>query len=281
MALEDALVLTFKDKLKRDVLVIPSLPEVALSVSDAVENPDVSLKDVAALIGRDAGMAARMIKIANSALFGTVVRIKTVQDACNRVGLTSIKSIAMAMAMEQLYVSKSEVIFRMMEANWQRAMKVASAATALLLIHPAKLDIPKELVTLAGVVHNIGCLPILFEMEKMEKMARDVVTIEKVISKLQTIIGTHLLSMWEFDQAVVDVIKQLDLKKPTKGDLSVADFVVAGTIAVDMSEDEGEFEADPEIISPFVEKGVLEDASILVSPEYLTSYRDTFQSLSY
>ena len=37
MAIEDALVLTLKDKLKRDVLVVPSLPEVALSVSDAVE----------------------------------------------------------------------------------------------------------------------------------------------------------------------------------------------------------------------------------------------------
>lgn len=279
MALENALVLTFKDKLKRDVLVIPSLPEVALSVCDAVEQQDVALRDVADLIARDAGMAARMIKISNSALFSSVVKIKTVQDACNRVGLKSIKSIAMAMAMEQLYVSQSEVVFRMMEANWQKAMKVASAATALLLVHPGKLDIPKELVTLAGVVHNIGCLPILFELEKMPKVPTEPETIQKVIQKLQTIIGTHLLTVWEFDEAVVEVIKQIDLQKPTEDELSVADFVVAGELAVQMAQDETE--ELQEKLAAFVEKGVVEDASILVSPDYLANYRDTFNSLSH
>lgn len=278
MALEDALVLTFKDKLKRDVLVIPSLPEVALKVSDAVESPDVSLKDVAELISRDAGMTARMIKIANSALFASVAKIKTVQDSCNRIGLASIKSIAMAMAMEQLYVSQSEVIFRMMEANWQKAMKVASAATALLTIHQPKVDIPRELVTLAGVVHNIGILPILFEVEKMPKIADDLDTIQKVIDKLQTTIGTHLLSVWEFDQDVVDMVKQVELKLPTKGALSVSDFVVAGVLAVELAQEESE--ANLALLQAFVEKGVLEDGSILYSPDYLSSYRDTFSSLS-
>lgn len=278
MAIEDALVLTFKDKLKRDVLVIPSLPEVALSVCDAVENPDVSLKDVADLIARDAGMAARMIKIANSALFGTVVKIKTVQDAANRVGLKSIKSIAMAMAMEQLYVSQSEVVFRMMEENWQRAMKVASAATALWSLNKRASGLGKELITLAGIVHNIGCLPILFEIEKMPQIASERETIVKVITKLNTLIGTHLLTMWEFDPQVVDAIQQLALKKPTQGELSVADFIVAGSIAVDIARDDDSESCD--CLTSFIEKGVLEDGAVLFSPEYIGSYRDTFNSLS-
>lgn len=278
MAIENALVLTFKDKLKRDVLVIPSLPEVALSVCDAVEQSDVSLKEVADLIARDAGMAARMIKIANSALFGTVVKVKTVQDAANRVGLKAIKSIAIAMAMEQLYVSQSEAIFNLMEANWQRAMKVASAATALLGLHGRRCPIAKELVTLAGVVHNIGVLPILFEIEKIPKVASDRKTIDKVVNKLSVAIGTHLLMVWEFDQEVIDTIQQLELKLPTEGELSVADFVVAGSIAVDIAQDDSE--ENCQCLAPFVEKGVLEDAAVLVSPEYLSNYRDTFSSLS-
>ncbi|MBW8190138.1 HDOD domain-containing protein [Neiella marina] len=276
MAIEQALVLTFKDKLARDVLVIPSLPEVAMSVCETVEREDVSLKEIGELITRDAGMAARIIKIANSPLFGVSQRIKTIHDAVNRIGLTAIKNIATAMAMEQLYVSNNEQIFEMLERNWKQAVRVASGACALVALYNKPLTFSSELITLAGVVHNIGALPILLEMEKMSQIIADPEVIERVVHSLQSEIGGKLLSVWEFDDAVLAAIKQLETPAPAKGDVCLGDFICAAAISAGVYPDD---KADV-LLQPFVAKGVLSDGDVFSSPDYLSLYRDTFNSFN-
>ncbi|MBD1391294.1 HDOD domain-containing protein [Neiella sp. HB171785] len=276
MAIEQALVLTFKDKLARDVLVIPSLPEVAMTVCETVERDDVSLKEIADLITRDAGMAARMIKIANSPLFGVSQRIKTIHDAVNRIGLTAIKNIATTMAMEQLYVSSNEQIYELLEENWKRAVKVASSAAALATMYPNRLPFNSELITLAGVVHNIGALPILLEMERMPKVSADVEVIVRVVQSLQHEIGTKLLAVWEFDETVIDAVTQLAEPKPTDGEASLGDFICAAVIAQG-----GYHEQDQdELLKPFIDKGIVADSDVFTSPDYLTPYRDTLSSFN-
>ncbi|GGA69344.1 signal transduction superfamily protein with modified HD-GYP domain [Neiella marina] len=276
MAIEQALVLTFKDKLARDVLVIPSLPKVAMSVCETVEREDVSLKEIAELITRDAGMAARMIKISNSPLFGVSQRIKTIHDAVNRIGLTAIKNIATTMAMEQLYVSTNERIFELLEENWKRAVRVASSAAALATMYPKRLPFNSELITLAGVVHNIGALPILLEMERMPQVSADMEVIHRVVHSLQHEMGTKLLAVWEFDDTVIDAVKQLQQPRPAKGEASLGDFICAAAIA----QGTYQLEDEKQLLKPFIDKGIVADLDVFTSPEYLTPYRDTLSSFN-
>ena len=52
-----------------DSLVLPTMPEMALRVREVADDPNASIKQLAAIIGQDAALAARIIKVANSAIY--------------------------------------------------------------------------------------------------------------------------------------------------------------------------------------------------------------------
>ena len=51
-----------------DDLVLPTLPEVALNIRQAAEDPDISISHLSKVISRDTALSARLIKVVNSPL---------------------------------------------------------------------------------------------------------------------------------------------------------------------------------------------------------------------
>ena len=49
-----------------DDLVLPTLPEVALQIRQAAEDPEISISHLSKVIGRDTALSARLIKVVNS-----------------------------------------------------------------------------------------------------------------------------------------------------------------------------------------------------------------------
>ncbi len=68
-ALCAGLVEEFDRSLADDNLELPSLPEVALKIRKALADENVSVTEIARLIGSDPALAARILKTSNSALF--------------------------------------------------------------------------------------------------------------------------------------------------------------------------------------------------------------------
>jgi HD-like signal output (HDOD) protein len=129
MATENALYTILMEKIKQDALVLPTLPEVALKVRQAAEDPDISLGQMSDIISQDPALALGMIKVANSALLGRNVKVETVSQAVTRIGLTQIKSISTAMALKQVFVSENKVVAVAMQKSWHKTMDIASVAT--------------------------------------------------------------------------------------------------------------------------------------------------------
>ena len=62
------------------------------------------------IIAQDPALSVGMIKVANSALLGRSVKVETINQAVTRIGLRQIKSIATAMAVEQVFVSENKIV---------------------------------------------------------------------------------------------------------------------------------------------------------------------------
>ena len=73
----------------RDDLVLPTLPEVALNIRKAAENPEISVSNLSKVIGRDTALSARLIKVVNSPMLRAT---REVTDADFRVfrGLANV-----------------------------------------------------------------------------------------------------------------------------------------------------------------------------------------------
>ncbi|MCS7208654.1 MAG: HDOD domain-containing protein [Fimbriimonadales bacterium] len=131
------------------------LPQVTSQVLRWVDNPNASPRQIGALIERDAGLASKLLKTANSAYYGAPGRIKTVSQAISVMGLSAVRSVVVGQAYQQMTAVRgaSKRFDRL--AFWQHSLATASAARVL-----AKLKgwrDPEE-AFLVGLLHDAGRL---------------------------------------------------------------------------------------------------------------------------
>lgn len=238
---ENALLAILLDQIKNDKLVLPTLPEIALRVKEAVDHPEASLHSIAEVIGKDPALTARMIKIANSAYYARAVKASNVTQAVNRIGLAAIKNIAISMAMEQLFICQNDVVFDYFDRTWNQSVAVASAATALLTGYRQRLPnspIEADTLTLMGLIHNIGVLPILAEAEKHDGTFANATFLDGAISKLSKHIGVAIIRTWEFDKDYAVVVAKWDQFDYLPEAVSYLDFIRLGALHAGLLEAE-------------------------------------------
>ena len=188
--------------IENDELVLPTLPEVALKVREAAEDPNISIPALSKVIGNDAALTARIIKVVNSPLLRTNKEITDLQMAIGRLGINYTSNLATGLAMEQMFQATSDVVDRKMREVWNKSVEVAGICHALCR-HYTRL-MPDQ-ATLAGLVHQIGVLPILTYAEENSELLADSISLNHVIERIHPVIGDRILKAWEFPAPIAEV----------------------------------------------------------------------------
>ncbi|VUD56683.1 hypothetical protein TDB9533_02339 [Thalassocella blandensis] len=179
----------------RDELVLPTMPEMALKVREVAEDPEASIGKLGEVISNDAGLTARIIKVANSPLFRAPREIEDLNMALGRLGMQTTANLATGLAMEQMFQATSDLIDKRMRAVWAKSSEVAGICHVLCK-HFTKLR--PDQATLAGLIHQIGVLPVLSFAEDHPSLMKDSITLDAVVEHSQPIIGGKILEAWEF-----------------------------------------------------------------------------------
>lgn len=266
MAAENALLTILIEKINNDTLVLPTLPAVALKVRRAADNPDINLSAMADVISQDPSLSARMVKISNSVYLGRSVKVTSIQQAVTRIGLRQIKNIATALAMEQLFVSKNEIVKAYMSRVWADTIEIVASSMAVLQIHTKQTKsraLNLDSMMLAALVHNIGVLPILTEAERHEDVFANPTFLDVALEKLAGKIGTSIMTEWGFEPVFVDVTQNWKDLSVTTDTVSYLDLVRVGSALCGKFDNHKE-----EIFEEAVEKGLIDDLSALLSDEF-------------
>lgn len=186
-----------------DELVLPTMPEVALQVKTAVQDDFATAASISKVIGNDAAIAARIIKVANSPLLRGIQPVDDLQMAISRMGLIAAGNLAIGIAMEQLFQATSEVVDKLMRNFWKHSTEVASISHVLCQ-HFTNLR--PDQATLAGLVHEIGALPILTYADDQDEWSEQV--LQEVIDELHPELGSKILKAWDFPEDLLDVPSQ-------------------------------------------------------------------------
>lgn len=190
------------EAIKNDALVLPTLPEVALRVREAAEDPNVSIPALCKVIGNDAALTARLIKVVNSPLLRSNKEITDLNMAISRLGINYTSNLATGLAMEQMFQATSDVIDSKMRDVWSRSTEVAGICHALCR-HFTRL-MPDQ-ATLAGLVHQIGVLPILTYAEESDALLKDSASLNHIIDRLHPMIGARILRAWDFPEQIASI----------------------------------------------------------------------------
>ncbi len=69
-----------------------TLPELYQQLEEKIQSSNASIEKIGLLINTDAALSARILKLANSALYGFHSEINTLQRALNLIGLQEVKN---------------------------------------------------------------------------------------------------------------------------------------------------------------------------------------------
>ncbi len=196
----------FQEKLQAAIhdntITLPTLPEVALRVRDVMEQENSTAVEVAAIVATDAALAARLLQVANSALYRGRVPIDSIQMAITRLGNKLVRNLVISIAMKQIFQATSDALDRQLRATWEQGVQVA--AISRVLAHPiAHLD--SDQAMLAGLVHNIGNLPILMMADRYPELLQDATHLAEMVTALGPTMGHQIMEEWGFPESMVKV----------------------------------------------------------------------------
>ena len=215
------------DELEHDKLVLPSLPEVALKVRDTVEDENAGTKDIAKVIATDAALSARLIQVANSPLLRGAKHIDSVDMAVTRMGRTIVKNCVNSLIVQQMFQPTTEVTDKLFREFWEHSTEVAAISQALAGFARQKPD----QAMLAGLVHDIGALPIIKRAEDVPELLDNEAMLREIILEIHTRIGTALLTKWDFPAEIIAVAREHeDLKRDKSGAPDLVDVVIAANL---------------------------------------------------
>ncbi|WP_100643813.1 HDOD domain-containing protein [Alteromonas facilis] len=266
MSTQNALLTILTEKINNDTLVLPTLPAIALKVRKAADDPEINLNAMSDVISQDPSLSARMIKISNSAYMGRTVKVSSVSQAVTRIGLRQIKNIATALAMEQLFVSKNEVVAEYLKREWDKTVDITANSMAALQMYiqrTKKRELTLDSATLAALVSKIGVLPILTEAERHAEVFANPTFLEDAIDKMSGKIGSAIMNAWGFSQEFVEVAASWKDLSVLPEKLTYLDFVRVG--AAVSGHMEGQKDA---VFNLALQRDVLADLKELDSDEF-------------
>lgn len=212
--------------IEKDQLVLPTLPEVALKVREVADDPNADIDKLTNVIGNDAALSARIIRVANSPLLRASRAIDDLRTALLRLGIQYTCNIATGLAMEQMFQATSDLIDMRMREVWSRSSEIAGISHVLCK-HYTRLR--PDQATLAGLVHKIGVLPILTYAEEHPALLKDSITLDTVIDQLQGQLGDRILKAWNFPDELAHIPSQhMDFGRS----IAKADYADIVTIAM-------------------------------------------------
>jgi len=193
------------DDLEHNRLPLPTLPEVALRIRDAVEDEDCSVRDVAEVIATDPALTARLIQIANSPMYRGARQVDSIQKAVGVLGLATVRSLVTSLVMKQVFQATHPVLDAFLRELWGRSVEVATVSR-MLAAGLTRLD--PDTAMLGGLVHAIGVAPILLRAEEDPELVDDAPRLRALAEKLYPRVGRTILEAWRFPPSLVAVAEQ-------------------------------------------------------------------------
>lgn len=229
MDLEKKFLSDFFNDLNANRVVLPTLPEVAMQVRKAVGDPQATDTKIERIINTDPALSAKLLKVVNSPAYRGATPITNLRMAITRLGSNMVRNLATTLVMEQLYQTKStDAIKQRLKAQWLHSTKVATLSQ-IIARHFTKIK-PDEAM-LAGLIHDIGVLPILNRVDLMPDLLQDNDALDNVIQKLHTMIGPAVLDEWGFAPYLVAVAaehEQITAKR--EGPVDHLDVVIVANL---------------------------------------------------
>ncbi|HEY4013976.1 MAG TPA: HDOD domain-containing protein [Polyangiaceae bacterium] len=182
---------------------LPTLPRSVTEALRLARTPGLDFDEVANVAAGDPPLAARVVSVANSALYSRagMPRIASVRRAAVRLGTQATRDVLYQVAYASMFVDAPR--FRdLVEATFQHGVRAARCAR--LLARERSLD--TDVAFLAGLLHDIGrarCWKLLAQ----RRGSVDATEAAAAVAELHTAAGAELAAAWHLPDEVIEACR--------------------------------------------------------------------------
>ena len=217
-----------RQELEANRLLLPSLPSVVQKIREAVNDERHGSYQLAKLIQMDPNLTARILQIANSPAYRPRQAIDSCQIAISHLGLAATRDLVTCFVLHNAFKATNHTLEQEFTKLWKHSCHVASICYVLAKINPG---FQPDKALLAGLIHDIGVLPILHYAEEFPEIIADKDRLHDVIKQLRGWLGKAILQHWHFAENLIDIPEQAEnWSRLGKAKPDYADLVIVAQI---------------------------------------------------
>ena len=200
------------DKILQKVSAFPSMPKAAIKLRALLSEKDVSIVEIERILRHDPGLAANVLRLANSAFFGLPAKVSTLKHAVMLVGIKRFSKIAIGACMNKTMDTAVEGYGLSPGELWLHSIAVSTTAEALAKYR--KLAETNDFF-MPALLHDLGKL-VLGKFVKAEQPKIDslvakgvpfVIAEKEVLKTDHAEIGALILSKWSFPDDLINAVR--------------------------------------------------------------------------
>lgn len=199
-------------ELVQDVSTIHSLPLFYSRLDEAINHPRSSITDIAKIISEDQGLTARVLKLANSPLFGYFAKIESITQAVTIIGVQQVRDLALALSVMDVFTGIPEDLVNM-EQFWKHS--ITTGLTARLLA-TSQREANLERFFVGGILHDVGRLVMFSKLPGLcREMLEECRAASRVLHQAEreklsfdhAEVGGYLLRHWKIPPRVAEPVE--------------------------------------------------------------------------
>lgn len=153
--------------LKQPGLDLPRPPRVALEILELSQKSTARIEDIGSLLEREPLLAGRVLKLANSVLYGATTPVTTLKQALIRMGLSTVRDVVMEAAFHMTVIRADGF-----NDTLERIRKHSTAVAWLSRYVARNTSFDAENAFLVGLLHDVGLSVALIGLNEFLKKER-------------------------------------------------------------------------------------------------------------
>lgn len=223
----------FVQMLARDLtnndLELPTFPDAVVRIQQAFQKEDTNANEIVRIISSDPALAARVIKIANSAAVRTSAsEITDVRKAVVQMGFKLVQSSAISFALRQIERNEglSDDARTALKAIWTESVELA-ARSYVIAKHYTKLN--AEEAMLAGLLAVLGRLYIF--MKSIDYPDMPISELDEILKEWHPVIAKSIAETWGMSDELANALEnQLHADLPVEEKATIAEVLIAARL---------------------------------------------------
>ena len=192
---------------------LPTLPVIIRQIQTVIDNPVSNMAQIATIITRDQAIAARVVRLVNSAFYGFSGRISSIQQAIMLLGLNTVKNLVIGVSVVKTFESRTDATVFDRHRFWLHSFGCATVARQM--AKRLNLEEPEDFF-MAGLLHDIGILILdqFFHEEFIAILGRTVkIKAESIIAESEILglnhceVGNFIAEKWKIPELFKTAIR--------------------------------------------------------------------------